>query len=43
MLVRGVNGAETKKIKKNERLTTVWQYDGFSAKLNGSSSIELLC
>ena len=30
-------------MKKNERLTAVWQNGGFSAKFNGSSSIELLC
>ena len=26
-----------------ERTTAVWQNGGFSAKFNGSSSIELLC
>ena len=29
--------------KKGERTTAVWQNGGFSAKFNGSSSIELLC
>ena len=28
---------------KPEPLTAVWQNGGFSAKFNGSSSIELLC
>ena len=29
-------------IKKGDRTTAVWQNGGFSAKFNGSSSIELL-
>jgi hypothetical protein len=29
--------------QNTERLTAVWQNGGFSAKFNGSSSIELLC
>ena len=30
-------------IKKGDRTTAVWQNGGFSAKFNGSTSIELLC
>ena len=29
-------------IKKGDRTTAVWQNGGFSAKFNGSTSIELL-
>ncbi len=29
--------------QKGDRTTAVWQNGGFSAKFNGSSSIELLC
>jgi len=29
--------------KQHLHLTAVWQNGGFSAKFNGSSSIELLC
>jgi hypothetical protein len=34
---------ENSKKQNTERLTAVWQNGGFSAKFNGSSSIELLC
>jgi hypothetical protein len=30
-------------LKKALSITAVWQNGGFSAKLNGSSSIEFLC
>jgi len=29
--------------KKTQQVTAVWQNGGFSAKINDSSSIELLC
>ncbi|MDN3585108.1 hypothetical protein QWY86_00400 [Pedobacter aquatilis] len=31
------------KAKEKRQVTAVWQNGGFSAKFNGSSSIELLC
>jgi hypothetical protein len=34
---------ENSEKQNTERLTAVWQNGGFSAKFNGSSSIELLC
>jgi hypothetical protein len=36
-------GGANENLRKYVRVTAVWQNGGFSAKFNGSSSIELLC